>query len=312
MGKISVQLDAFASEDAVGQAISAANSATPETVTPFAANILRDANGKLISVDVNLPSAAQADLDTAMDAINKLPGVSSAKKYPMVFSANFDNLLTAYPNGASIAQHGDLWRLVSGAAPVQVSAIGSKWVAAPAAESFGGTGSALKLVDMFTGSPTLSGDIRIAAQAPAVGLHSIRGLSFEFKIKRGPAAIGAPPTNFQPCTLTIPLGVGNSSIVLKDNIAWNILLPDGTFYHTSIPALQYVHVSFTCSGRMGVVTIKGQQYHANEVSIPFMLENELDMSEFRLNINEVQYVGSNALQSAVFVDDLEVTILSGV
>lgn len=94
MPKIKVLMDSFAGESDIDTAISAANAATPADVNPQKALVNRDANGKLVSVEVGLPPEVDAaGLAAATAAINANVGVAKAEGFPNENSAgNFEGL----------------------------------------------------------------------------------------------------------------------------------------------------------------------------------------------------------------------------
>lgn len=99
MPKITVQPSAFSGEEVVQQTIDAAASQLPAGSEPPHAEVERDAAGKVVKVNVNLPDdIAQGDLDNAKAKINENPGVAKASEFPKTFTED----LEAFVSGQSI------------------------------------------------------------------------------------------------------------------------------------------------------------------------------------------------------------------
>ena len=91
MPKITVQPSAFSGEEVIQQAIDAAASQMPAGTEPPAAVPVRDASGKVTSVEVSLPDdISAADLANAHAKINENPGVSKAAPFPRLCEEDFE------------------------------------------------------------------------------------------------------------------------------------------------------------------------------------------------------------------------------
>lgn len=83
MPKVKVLLESFSSEADIEAAVAAANAATPAGISAQKAQVIRDAAGKAVTVEVGLPmETSPANLAAATNAINANFGVASALGFP--------------------------------------------------------------------------------------------------------------------------------------------------------------------------------------------------------------------------------------
>lgn len=147
MPKIKVTTQNFASDSITDEILSAANSNTPASVTP-SAEVIRDSQGKVVAVNVNLPDGIAAnDLTNAKNAINANNGVAKAAAFPAGGEVdNFDGLT---PNDL-LAGSGQFTDVTVGNTSVTVvpsSTDPCELRAADAADSVGAAGSAHEVRD---------------------------------------------------------------------------------------------------------------------------------------------------------------------
>lgn len=91
--KVKVLPAAFAGDDVIQQALDAAASQMPAGSAPPSATPIRDASGKVVSVEVNLPSnAAAGDLTNAKNKINENPGVAKAQGFPLEYTQDAEGV----------------------------------------------------------------------------------------------------------------------------------------------------------------------------------------------------------------------------
>lgn len=136
MPTISVKVQNSATDQVVQDIVNAANAQTPPHVIPRAM-ITRNSSGKVISVDVGLPfDLASSDLANAKAAIDATSGVASTAAYPVTVVLDFSTLT---PGAAAPAEIG----VVPG--KLSLVSTGGTLTCATPEESFGGTGSAIKM-----------------------------------------------------------------------------------------------------------------------------------------------------------------------
>jgi len=173
MAKIQISPEAFASANIEAELCALVLGAIPATIDPPAASVIRDANGKVARVDINLPAdIAAVDLTAAKVAVQAHPGVASASSFPL--GGVLEDFSSLTP--------GDV--LASGAvsAAVDLAGVASRFVpsgeselkSAQSADSIGAAGSALELSDKdaaSTKAPQFAGThVVIAADNSLAGL----------------------------------------------------------------------------------------------------------------------------------------------
>jgi hypothetical protein len=93
--KIKVLPHTYAGEEIIQQSIDAAASEMPAGKSPPSATPIRDAEGKVVAVEVNLPSDISGnELENARSKINQNNGVSKAKGYPITLTEDFEAMAT--------------------------------------------------------------------------------------------------------------------------------------------------------------------------------------------------------------------------
>lgn len=172
--------------------IAAVKAATSNRVIPRA-NPTRDANGKLVAVQLNLPVAiSNNDLAAAIAAINANPGMAVSSKFPIL----------AEDDCTALVQDAAVTTLAAGALSCVVPNGEQGWQGAAASESVGGTGSALRLSDLISNvaaqSHPMEGSVKF--EAAANGLSLINGFEISGAVKRSPTmsgvACGSPSGTF--------------------------------------------------------------------------------------------------------------------
>lgn len=149
MPKIIVNTESFAKETTVTQVLNAAATAHPNN----SAEVIRDQNGKVVKVLVNLPDDTPSQgIANATAKINANLGVATCVALPAVAQSDFNNLTPSTDlTGTTIALTNDAGPDVNcflSYDPNSGSLV--KVLAAPAVDSVGGTGSALAFADEDT------------------------------------------------------------------------------------------------------------------------------------------------------------------
>lgn len=186
MPVIKTKLDPLlASEQTVTELVQAAAAAAPGTIPK--ATVTRDANGRLVSVDVGLPTSVAAnDLETAAAAINNNRGVATAKAFPALVINPLDTLV----------QDQVYTELEGGITLPTFTGFGlhaSNWQGAAPDESFSGTGSALRHTDAAFSNFGMDAHWMTAYlnySAASNGFSTINAWEVEFHFKRSPTKNG--------------------------------------------------------------------------------------------------------------------------
>ena len=194
MAKISVKVESFAGSNVVNEIVALANANTPSNITPRA-EVIRDANGKVIAVDVNLPvGIAHSDLASAQAAIAAHGGVAQSSAYPKGQLDTLDSLVEGQVYTGQLTLNGGLKVTLAN----DTGNSSSQWQGAAASESKGGTGSALRLVDTssaFNAAGVGYWDHKsvgnIFIDPTANGLTTIGAFSLEFDVKCSATLSGA-------------------------------------------------------------------------------------------------------------------------
>lgn len=146
MAQIKVNVKAGANASTICDELLAAAKAAMPASTPRAAEVIRDSNGKVVQLKVNLPDGDAAGLVNARNSINSNAGVSSSSEFPKVlFDRNFDELA----ENALIADSQNPIILGSNGAQVVAGSVADNnryttvFRAAYAEETPSGTGSAI-------------------------------------------------------------------------------------------------------------------------------------------------------------------------
>lgn len=189
MPSIKTSVYSFAGESVVQDILNAANASTPPNVIPQA-TVNRDANGKVISVDVGLPvDIAKADFDAAMIALSNTPGVAQTQPAGVdVFNSDCNGLTTDTVY-TSLTDGGGKTCALTNVLP-NPSYGADVWQGGHASESVGGTGSCLRLTDTSsTGLQIGPSDWshimygQITFDGPTNGLSSFNAFEVQFDIK---------------------------------------------------------------------------------------------------------------------------------
>jgi hypothetical protein len=196
MANIKVLVDAtLASENTVNEILAEASKIAPPRAT-----VVRDSNGKVVSVNVGLPiNIAEADLKNAAEKINGNRGVATAMSFPISSGATDESFSSVTP-GTAVPLYGPL--PLSGSTDISVilnymTTQASVCKFAQPQESYGGTGSAVQLIaDGTRYTDQMWTDPQTYVMYPIHGcrssfacasplLSSIEGWSMSFKARFG-------------------------------------------------------------------------------------------------------------------------------
>lgn len=318
MPKVQVLVESFAGEAVLQEILSIANANTPASMTP-AAQPKRDANGKLVSVDVHLPTEISAsELATARDAINKNSGVAQTLSFPI--GGALENFDSESPGTLLAADRVTILKDIGGTnlsfQPVS-TASSRELKAALAADSVGGTGSALTLLDDDIVTPKVGAINRLNIVCKPVnnGLTNIGALRWKADIKFKPGTFldpdavdrmageintaGAPGANAN--LIYNPAAQGNSNWWI--NISGSPVLQD-----TGVDRLSYVTMEYTYD-LAGKVTVTAGSA-TSTFNVGFVSENTFDKRWQMLILwgNNTPVAGE---MRPLLIDNMEMEILSG-
>lgn len=286
-------------ETTVGEVVEAAKQGAGLTQAP-AAIISRDANGKVVSVDVHLPvEVSAADLQKAADAINLHPGISIASVFPFQHEDNFNTLtpgstlLAASPGVASVVSGGKTIDLFSAGNSTEIKAAAS-------VDSMGGTGSAIEWNG--TGTTFMFGGALVSAATH--GIACIRAFEIEADIKA--PSLGSPGVMFN-LSLAGGLNALTSSFVHAMTSVQTGGGPNNyqtpTLGDTGISNAGYIHIKLTLDALGNYVSTVGPNVESGTLAVPFCHEN--------MGIVFLAFSASGPLNAKYFMDNYKVKVTDG-
>lgn len=305
MANIKTLVQPFASEAVIQAAVDAVNQATPPNIIP-AAQVMRDANGKVVEVVVNLPaSIAQSDLSNAEDALNGLPDVAKAVAYPK--SDIVLSLDTLTPGTVLTSIEGP-----SGSFNLSTYGNTAQWKAGEAADSYGGTGSCLEFKDLSL-ERNHSGSLLIPASSVSSSLSDMGAFKLAFKAKA--------PSGGDNVYMTSSLTVRMGSVIIELSVithnaslpvnSWNISINDFMTNIFATGGANNVYSSFEISQSIdGVFSVKlNGTVVASHDSGFVKRTNTLSLNAYS-NAEGNNSVLTTNLNPSILIDDLSISVLS--
>lgn len=245
MPKIQSLVHPYATESTVLDLVNAVNKATPSNIIP-AAQVIRDASGKLVSVDVNLPvGLAKADLANALLSVQSNPNVVVASSFPLDLNESFNT--NVWTDGQLITQLTSPELKI----PLLPTDGGCVFKATTATEGYTGVGRALILkdeasassgqTDIFGGTNRflMKGQMRL--DSVNAGLASTGAYSLAFRIKMPSTPSTAPGGKFKIIRLDCIHAGHPGEVYFSGN--------DGTWtMNIATPAMNYVQTTTVATG----------------------------------------------------------------
>ena len=313
MKKVTVLPEVFAGEEVVDAVLQAAAEAVPAGKEPPRAEVFRDAGGKVIKVEVNLPyDLAQSDLINARDKVQNNNGVSKARPAGIVITENFDSLTPGDPISDIV---------VDGFTVHPTPTAETSLTAAASADSYGATGSAVQS-DKTTTSPTMqsgsdyiykhSGDLTF--NLALNGFSVVRSYQLKYKIKMKAGTRGDVYSSSQ--IVAGAVGSGGMELHLAETGSpqkWLLFAVDYGLnnFITEVTALDLtdwidVDMTFIAGGPVHLVSVAASlDLYASPTSSTTSITDEIKLRMLTIDAD----AGSTFDMVPMILDDYSLTIL---
>lgn len=253
MPKLELSMENFASEQDLEKAIQQASNAMSSEKAATKAKVVRDGNGKLVSVTVGLPQNATAQERTAArDAVlASNPGVGSASALPIEIFEDFDAETPGNAVPASLTIDDQVISILK-----LGSTNGADVRYATAAESVGAAGSAVEFYDILpVDNTSIGGAIRWEASNNDLTL--ISGYVCEFDVRS--SSIGNEGTTHSNRVFVDgpqKQAGGNFGLISEAGFPnWFLLNNIGGAQDTGISKESFIHCKYSVSPT-GLVTME--------------------------------------------------------